>query len=380
MKKCMLIALITVFALVSVGALCSAQPTYGSRIGVTNTSKKGSLLIFPLVKVSPLSEEDGNDTIITISNDYPGLVRMVCRYSVPDECYCGTVQSFTLTANQSIAFSAKTHLDLDGNPLPKGIGAPAFPFNSEFTGELRCWAVKNNNGQENMPISWNHLSGTATLLEGENQTWQYSAWRFAVGYGVKHGDFVLDALGSISKTIRLTGSPTTYDACPSSLIFNYIPQVQNPEAESYGDNETENRLTLVPCKQDCVEGGDTTVRVKFMRYDENENDRETAACIDCSDNASAYYDKSLTTKVEQPEWFTSETMVGPSGMGIVYNFPTGTCFERPTYGIPLLGVISNKFSSPEGPIAGDTLTVHGRGQPEVLDSSGTAINEVVMTY
>ncbi len=47
MKKCMLIALITVFTLVSFGALCFAQ----SRRGVANTSKKGSLLVFPLVKV-----------------------------------------------------------------------------------------------------------------------------------------------------------------------------------------------------------------------------------------------------------------------------------------------------------------------------------------
>jgi len=380
MKKCMLIALITVFALVSVGAFCSAQPpTYTSNIGVTNTSKKGSLLIYPLVKVSPQQSEDGNDTIITMSNDYPGQVRMVCQYSVPDNCVCGTLRSFSLTANQSISFSAKTGRDLDGKQLPLYAVAPPWPWNGEYTGELRCWAVKG----DNMPIAWNHLSGTATLIEGENRTWQYSAWRFAVGSDVQHNDFVRDAQGLISKTIRLTGSRTTYDACPSSLIFNHITQVQNPATGPYGDNETENKLTLVPCKQDCVEGGDRTVGVTFELWDENEMDSTVYACIDCTDNASAYYSKSLTTKVDTPSLFTSLEMTGPSGMGIVKNFPFPPFLkgcEGSSYGIPVVGVISNQFSSPTGPIAGETLTVHGRGQPHVLDSGGGILREVIMTY
>jgi len=381
MKKCMLIALITIFALVSVGALCSAQPTYRSKIGVTNTSKKGSLLIYPLVKVSP-EQADGNDTIITLSNDYPGLVKIVCQYSVPDGCLCGTLRDFTLTANQSISFSAKTGRDLDGQQLPLRAGAPPWPWNGEYTGELRCWAVKG----DKWPIAWNHLSGTATLIEGEGEerrSWQYSAWRFAVGYDVQHNTIVPDAQGNDTKTIRLTGSPTTYDACPSSLIFNHITQVQDPAIGPYGDNETENKLTLVPCKQDCVDGGDRTVGVTFDLYDETELSSVVYACIDCTDSASAYYSKSLTTKVDNPSLFTSREMKGPSGMGIVKNFPfpiSDRGCKGLSYGIPVVGVISNQFSSPTGPIAGETLTVHGRGQPHVLDSSGGILGEVIMTY
>ena len=121
MKKCMLIALITVFALVSLGALCSAQ----SRIGVANTSKKGSLLVFPLVKVAATA--DSNDTIITISNDYPLRVNLLCRYQTPQNCACETFD-FALTGNQSIAFSARTGYGLDGEEvLPRNITLAAIP-------------------------------------------------------------------------------------------------------------------------------------------------------------------------------------------------------------------------------------------------------------
>ncbi len=49
MKKCMLIALIMIFTLSVLGTFCCAQLDRT----VTNTSKKGSLLIWPLVKANP---------------------------------------------------------------------------------------------------------------------------------------------------------------------------------------------------------------------------------------------------------------------------------------------------------------------------------------
>ena len=170
MKKCMLIALITVFALVSFGVLCFAD----SLRGVANTSKKGSLLIFPLIKVG-LGEQDSNDTIITISNDYPARVNLKCRYQTPESCYCDTF-SFALTGNQPISFRAETGEGLDGKEiLPKNIKVDRFPTaGGQYAGELRCWAV----GASGQPISYNWLSGTATVVEGDNQTWEYSAWRF----------------------------------------------------------------------------------------------------------------------------------------------------------------------------------------------------------
>jgi len=69
----------------------------------------------------------------------------------------------------------------------------------------------------------------------------------------------------------------------------------------------------------------------------------------------------------------------------VENFPGSGADCGEQYGVPLLGVISNTFSSPDGPVAGETLTVLGRGQPELtIRNGGNKIIksgiEVIMTY
>jgi len=368
MKKCMLIALIVVFVSVSVGAICSAQDSLRR---VTNTSKKGSLLVYPLIKVGPPG--DGNDTIVFIANDYPKKVRINCQYATPKDCACDSF-SFTLTANQSIAFSAKTGFDLDGNSLPRRINLIEFPTaNDQYVGELRCWATSPSGAYN---ISWNHLYGSAIVVEGDNQTWEYSAWRFAVGYAVGRGNAVKNALGSNTKILRLTGMPDTYDACPEKLIFNFINQVENPDSAEYGEGLADNRLTLIPCKQDCVT---TPVRAHFRIYDEYENDRQETACYGCDDNASGFFSKSLsdTNKFGIQDWFVD--LGTPGGMAIVENTPDGTCGE--TYGIPMLGVISNRFNGVDGPVAGESLTTLGRAQPYLTDADGVATTiEVQMEH
>jgi len=362
MKKSMLIALITVFALVSVGALCSAD----SLRRVTNTSKKGSLLVYPLIKVSPVDVQDGNDTIVLIGNDYPTKVRLNCRYMWPDNCGCYTF-SFTLTGNQSIAFSAKTGEDIDGDKaFPRKVRIDPFEGLNygQYAGELRCWATNSAND----PISWNHLYGSAIVKEGSNQTWEYSAWRFAVGYEVPRGYLVKDDAGDPTRIIRLTGMPNTYDACPERLLFNFVKQVSAPNTtDPYPEGQAENRLTLVPCKQDCVS---SPVQARFSIYDEYENDASANACWDCDENGSSVwtnpsgiYSKSLadSTKFHTVSAFGSNHDT-PGGMALVSNTPNGQCVGV-TYGIPLLGVISTKFSGPDGPVAGESLTTVGRAQP-----------------
>lgn len=370
MKKCMLIAVITVFMVVSVGAFCSAD----SRRGVANTSKKGSLLIYPLVKVSP--SEGGNDTIIHISNDYTARAYLNCRWQTPYNCDCREFD-ISLTANQSIAFSAKTGMAPAGQSLPSGTNPQPFPNNGQSVGELRCWAVKGK-GSNNAPISWNHLAGKATVIEGDNQTWEYSAWRFAVGYGVNFNGLVPNATVGSDYAMRLTGMPTTYDACPEKLIFNFIRQAQDPGADEYESPRVENRLTLVPCKQDCVS---TPVRVRIDTSDENEESDSAYICSDCIDAAGSLYNVSLSDPrfidagIFSADWRTA------GRMGVASSKPRAQDCSSAQYSIPMVGVISNRFSSNEGPIAGETLTVFGRGQPYLRDDAGNDTGiEVMIKY
>jgi len=82
-----------------------------------NVSNKGSLLIYPRIDVA-----GDNDTLVTLTNDSVGDVRLKCYYASSDDLgqsYSGTAASakskkhfldFTidLTHNQPISFWAKT--------------------------------------------------------------------------------------------------------------------------------------------------------------------------------------------------------------------------------------------------------------------------------
>ena len=109
--------------------------------------------------------------------------------------------------------------------------------------------------------------------------------------------------------------------------------------------------------------------------------RYAYACYDCSDNSTAFFSKSLLEPkfVHQTPFTDLRT---PGGMGIVTFTPKASGDEcSATYGVPMLGVISNRFSSSTGPIAGETLTVFGRGQPQLTlpDGSNSGI-DVTMSY
>jgi len=239
MKKCMLIAFITIFTLSVVGATC-----YAAARTMANTSKKGSLLIFPLIKAGLKASQD---TVISISNDYYAAVHLECIYKLPTNCFCDPF-NFTLTPNQEISFSAKTGKGLDGDPIPKIGTLPEFDLST--VGELKCWAT-DNNATMHHPISFNWLSGQAIIGEDDNRSWAYSAWRFAVGSGIPNLGLV-----GVPGTLRLTGTPFSYDACPSRLMFNFIEQTPTATgpfpmdvSDRGGTFQTANDLlTLIPCK------------------------------------------------------------------------------------------------------------------------------------
>jgi len=210
MKKRMLIGWVTIFILFAFGASCFAS----NAENIANTTKRGSFLIFPLIKAGALLPLDNIDTIVSISNDAASSVHIMCYYKYTDpRCLCENFE-FTLTAYQEISFSVKTGLNYDGGPIPR-IGTFNTKFRENQTGELKCFAV--DSGITQNPISFNFLSGEATINEGDDMTWMYPAWRFAVGAGIATGKKV-----GTKGDILLTGTFKTYDACPSKLIFPFI--------------------------------------------------------------------------------------------------------------------------------------------------------------
>jgi hypothetical protein len=185
MKKRMLAVLVMAFLTLMASSFCFAEVT-----GVADTSKEGSLLMWPLIQTN-----DGNETYIIITNSEKGdgnetPVDIKCYWETREypafegaANYCTLSDMlFTLSMNNPLIFRASDGSGMDGRGLVPGIG-------TGMKGALKCWAVDPTDQNQ---ISWNHLSGYAVIADGNatafsragittpNKTaWQYSAWRFA---------------------------------------------------------------------------------------------------------------------------------------------------------------------------------------------------------
>lgn len=179
MKKNILVALVVAFMTLMASLSCFADVT-----GVADTSKEGSLLIWPLIDTT-----GDNETYIIITNSTGGgnetqdlLVNIKCFWEVRDYPwqpgsgeYCPLSDAiFYLSRNNPLIFRAS-----DGNSLD-GIGLVP-PIGKDMKGMLKCWAVSPNDTNQ---IAWNHLSGYGIVLrpgdaEPKKSALKYSAWRFA---------------------------------------------------------------------------------------------------------------------------------------------------------------------------------------------------------
>lgn len=211
-----------------------------------NVSNKGSLLIYSTIDVA-----GANDTLITLTNDSVGAVRLKCYYASSDDlgiAYTGSATQakskkhfldFTidLTHNQPIAFWAKTGLALQDSQKVAGQVAPPFGIYPDgavrATGELKCWAVTNDGSTE---LHYNHLFGTASIMNfGNGQAAEYTAVAF-------------QALGPSTLTGTPLGSPgelnldnVEYDGGPNMLLGNFQP---------FGWDGALTRVTLASLNQD----------------------------------------------------------------------------------------------------------------------------------
>src|SRR5262245_45421850 len=144
---------------------------------VTNATQKGSLLIWPDIRV------DNNwNTIVRIQNDGSLDVDVICYWMDGNKNKVDFI--FTITKNQPIWFEAKGgdgtfQVNRFPTSVSNGIDNPHLispGFTSEgsltatqpgdfnrpyFRGMLACWAI--DGGAQNQ-VKWNHLSGTATVF------------------------------------------------------------------------------------------------------------------------------------------------------------------------------------------------------------------------
>ena len=271
-KKTLVFSLAIVWLLVGVCTIASAAQNVG------NTSQKGSVLIFPKIDTTT-DDNNTRDTIIQISNDYPRGVMVKCYWVDSDQ----TIQDFMflITITQPVWFRASDGLgtasynnDVSTQPMT----VP--PFFSNSVGELKCWAVNFEGTSE---INWNHLYGTATVLDYHNMTaYEYNSFNFTA-----RGFADLGQETGPGGDIVLSGANLAYDACPQYLMFNFFSYAPTKDVAVDGEGQmvrfNKTDLTLVPCKQDLRQDRiPTCTKAKFDIWNENET-KYTGAyqCFKC---------------------------------------------------------------------------------------------------
>jgi hypothetical protein len=352
--------------------------------GAANTTKEGSLLVFPRIQTT-----NGYETYIILNNTGVSDVHVKCYWEIKDVRTDPTSQTlvsgFTMLipANSPVFFRASDGSSLDDSGVALGMG-------SGEEGVLRCWAIDPAGRKQ---ISWNHLSGSAIIVNSDNTVtdvsnkapttaWQYNAWRFAANILESDGTFAdgfwvgqtIDA-GYTVNQLALKASPTTvvdpsfcpgpnytasgcsltnaaYDACPKYVSFEFLAEPLGPAKT---DGYAFNNLALAPCKSDLTNlSSSTKTRLRYTLW--NVRGVQVSDLYRC---ANCAYDTDLgnlsVSRAVKP--FQRRSMRTPVGLFRVEGMASSTCTD--SVAAPLLGVMSSRLVG-GNVVVGSTGSTNGK--------------------
>ncbi|ADJ29528.1 hypothetical protein [Nitrosococcus watsonii] len=260
-----------------------------------NTSERGSLLVFPKVDVS-----ENHNTLIRLENDYFEPVNLKCYWKNGTKFL--TDFQLELKENQPIWISAKdgkgtyavppfpqssnwdyvSTVDDDEDHGESYFSSPVqLPDDAAQKGELQCWAV---NGAGDSEIRWNHLAGSATVMDtADNTAFEYNAWNFRCLVGNTGDECVIADIGKLD----LDGAE--YEACPKKLVGHFSPKETDLVkselgADTLGDLQvTQNELTIASCNQDLTQDQQFHfTKLKFNVW--NEQETKYTGAYQCMDS------------------------------------------------------------------------------------------------
>jgi hypothetical protein len=258
------------------------------------TEKGSSILVFPKVR-----SDTTYDTIIQIANTGNNMVHALCFYvnaalhniltgevcEVPGPLCQSSWQEtdFTiwLTKQQPTHWLVSTGRPVeeddfgdDGNGFDPG-RIPPVPHDAldPFFGELKCIEVSDS-GE---PVTGNHLKGEATIKTISGHDIGDVSKYNAIGI-LGNPDVTPPASPPI---LPLDGS--TYNACPSSLLLNFIPSGDDDlVANQFGiEADTTTELTLVPCSEDFENQIPGRVTVHFIVTNQFEQRFSASTTVTC---------------------------------------------------------------------------------------------------
>lgn len=340
---------VSVLTLVGVLVAVCASPVEAQRVGA---SKKGSLLVYPKVELKwNAAGEVIQDTFVTILNDYPDDVFIHWYFVNGDEPLdaifagdppteverahpgCNWVNCITeLTQNEPTYFSALTGssrcqpfttLDNAGGVVGRRDTDPENPGGRILRGYALVYAM-DMYGHE---ISWNHLSGGATLVNyAKKAAWEYGAYAFQA-LAAQYDETDLEP-----GKLELDGYE--YDVAFDKLLLDFFAvgsaALSGPAVTDSVTLDTD--LTLLPMLIDLRQEADPPVITKahFDIWNANEDGFSgTTRCIEC-------WDQTWLSAYELPNQFMLNIIHTDKGKARINGVASDMCPESED--APLLGL------------------------------------------
>jgi len=341
-------------ALVGVTATLSGLATPVQADGRVSASNKGSLLIYSKIDLRWNAAGDlTQDTILELTNDLEQDVYVQMYFVNGDEprdaVYAGDPPQMIaegepgwnwvdlqvlLTANQPVYWSASTGLPLGAAPFDildpsngNGPGRPTADGGRMLRGFIYVWAVDAQGAQ----IRWNHLSGSATIINYSDQTaWEYNAWAFQVSSGT-NGENV----GSAG-VMNLDGAD--YDQSYDVLLMDFYASGSAALSSDTVTASIDTDLTLHAVSADLRQdtNGPVTTKAKFDIWNENERRFSgTERCITC-------WDQTLLSNYDAPNHFLIQNLQTDKGKARIDGMQSTICGGSDDAAI--LGVVGKEIA------------------------------------
>lgn len=216
----------------------------------------------------------------------------------------------TWTGNESNYFSLYTGQPKGAPPylgLDNGIDGPGRPDPEDvdyrvLRGFVLAWAVDNAGYQ----VSWNHLSGIATIVRYDDQeAWEYGAYAFQTPQVSTPGVRV----GGVPGRLELNGAD--YDAAFDRLLLDFYASGSAPFSNSAQQlwAMVDTDITLLPLVQDLRQNGIGPVHTAatFDVWNSNEDFlSHTSHCLWC-------WDQVLLSDLAQPNNFLLDQLQTDKG-------------------------------------------------------------------
>jgi hypothetical protein len=298
-------------------------------VSVTNTAKKGSLLVFPMINVDPAAAAD---TIIEISNDQTTPVHVECFYVNEQK---GRVNfDFELSGKATASWDVLTQTGDQINPPPFPSYGDHPEFGSLYRGELVCFATNPGVTQQ---IAFNHLHGNASVV-GVGTAIKYSPWSFwalaADGVTPETDNVIVPSAG----TIQLDGGSRHYDACPLYNTTAFMPNGGTLGRLTTGGNY----LAVASCNQDLRQDYRVhTTKLLFNVW--NSLEQSYTGSYYCADSVSFVPLIDNNAKLTNPTNFDYRTLGTPNAQFTVQGIPSTQCptnIYGTTENAGLLGIIA----------------------------------------